>query len=42
MQQRNENQNSPGDELDQLLDAALKQYAAVQPREGLESRILAQ
>lgn len=42
MQQRNENQNSPGDELDELLDAALKQYAAVQPREGLEGRILAQ
>ena len=41
MQQRNENQNSPGDELDRLLDATLKQYAAVQPREGLETRILA-
>jgi hypothetical protein len=41
MQQRNENQNSPADELDRLLDAALKQYAAVQPREGLEGRILA-
>jgi hypothetical protein len=41
MQRGNENQNSTGDELDRLLDAALKQYAAVQPREGLESRILA-
>jgi hypothetical protein len=41
MQQGNENQISPGDELDRLLDAALKQYAAVQPREGLEGRILA-
>jgi hypothetical protein len=44
MQQQNEKgsgQNSPGDELDQLLDAALNQYGAVQPREGLEGRILA-
>jgi hypothetical protein len=41
MQKRNENQNSSGDELDRLLDAALKQYAAVQPRHGLEGRILA-
>ena len=41
MQKRNENQNSPGDELDRLLDAALKHYAAVQPREGLDGRILA-
>lgn len=41
MQQQNENQNSPGDELDRLLDAALKQYATAQPREGLEGRILA-
>jgi hypothetical protein len=41
MQQQNKNQNSPADELDRLLDAALQQYAAVQPREGLEGRILA-
>src|SRR3954468_24420124 len=41
MQPQNENQNSSGDELDRLLDAALKQYAPVQPREGLEGRILA-
>ncbi|HEX6821072.1 MAG TPA: hypothetical protein VF123_03360 [Candidatus Sulfotelmatobacter sp.] len=41
MQQGNEYQNSPGDETDRLLDAALKQYSAVQPREGLENRILA-
>ena len=41
MQQGNENQNSPDSEIDRLLDAALKQYAAVQPREGLEGRILA-
>jgi len=41
MQQQNENQNSPAEELDRLLDAALQQYAAVHPREGLESRILA-
>lgn len=44
MQQQNEKgsgQNSPDDELDRLLDAALNQYGAVQPREGLESRILA-
>ena len=41
MQQQNDNENLPGDELDRLLDAALKQYAAVQPREGLEGRILA-
>lgn len=41
MQQRNENHNSRGDELDRLLDGALKQYGAVQPREGLEGRILA-
>jgi hypothetical protein len=44
MQQQNERgrgQDSPGDELDRLLDAALQQYAAVQPREGLEGRILA-
>ena len=41
MQQRNDNQNSTGDELDRLLGSALKQYAAVQPREGLEIRILA-
>jgi hypothetical protein len=41
MQQGNENQNSPGDELDRVLDAALKQYSAVQPRQGLEGRILA-
>jgi hypothetical protein len=40
MQQQNENQNLPADELDRLLDAALPQYAAVQPREGLENRIL--
>ena len=41
MQQGNENQNSPRDKTDRLLDEALKQYSAVQPREGLESRILA-
>lgn len=41
MQQQNENQNLPADELDRLLDAALQHYAAVQPREGLENRILA-
>jgi hypothetical protein len=42
MQQQNENQNSPTDGMDRLLDAALKQYAAVQPREGFEGRILAE
>jgi hypothetical protein len=31
----------PSDEMDPLLDAALKQYAAVQPRAGLEERVLA-
>jgi len=42
-----ENQNyrpighGEGEELDRLLDAALKQYAAVQPRAGLEDRVLA-
>ena len=41
MQQQNENQNSRTDGLDRMLDAALKQYAAVQPREGLEGRIVA-
>jgi hypothetical protein len=41
MQQQNDNENLPGEELDRLLDAALKQYAAVQPREGLQGRILA-
>ena len=42
MHQQNANQNSRTDGLDRLLDAALKQYAAVQPREGLEGRILAE
>ena len=41
MKQQNQTQNSRSDELDRLLDAALKQYAAVRPREGLEGRILA-
>lgn len=42
MQQQNDNQSSGGDELDRLLDAALKKYGAVQARPGLEGRILAQ
>lgn len=33
--------NQPEDELDHILDAALAKYAAVDPREGLEERILA-
>ena len=41
MQPGNEYMNSPGDETDRLLDRALQQYSAVQPREGLENRILA-
>jgi hypothetical protein len=31
-----------GEEMDRLLDAALKEYAAVEPRAGLEDRVLAQ
>jgi hypothetical protein len=32
---------SRGDELDRVLDAALAKYAAVEPRTGLEERVLA-
>jgi hypothetical protein len=34
-------QNQAGDELDLLVDAALAKYTAVEPRAGLEQRILA-
>ena len=34
-------QGEVGDELDLVLDAALEQYTAVEPRAGLEQRILA-
>jgi hypothetical protein len=30
-----------GDDLDRLLDAALAKYAQVEPRSGLENRVLA-
>jgi hypothetical protein len=33
--------SGPTDELDRKLDAALSKYAAVEPRDGLEERILA-
>ena len=33
--------NQKQDELDRILDAALARYAAVEPREGLEQRVLA-
>ncbi len=33
--------NGKQDELDRVLDAALAKYAAVEPREGLEDRVLA-
>jgi len=33
--------NAKHDELDRTLDAALAKYAAVEPREGLEDRVLA-
>jgi hypothetical protein len=36
-----ENQGSENDDLDRALDMALAQYAAVEPRLGLEDRILA-
>ena len=44
MQQHNQRmgQEQAGDEVDRMLDAALKQYASVEPREGLEDRLLAQ
>lgn len=34
-------QNQPGNELDRMLDATLARYAAVEPRTGLEDRVLA-
>ena len=34
-------QEQAGDEVDRMLDAALKQYGAVEPRDGLEDRVLA-
>ncbi len=34
-------QDQPGDELDLMLDATLAKYAAVEPRAGLEDRVLA-
>ena len=34
-------QDRPVGELDRVLDAALAKYAAVEPRDGLEARILA-
>ena len=42
--QRNERSktgDSPQDELDLLLDSALKEYSIVEPRSGLEERVLA-
>ena len=33
--------NGKQDELDRILDAALERYAAAEPREGLEGRVLA-
>jgi hypothetical protein len=33
--------NGKQDELDRILDAALEKYAAAEPREGLEGRVLA-
>ena len=44
MQQHNQRmgQEQAGDEVDRMVDAALKQYASVEPREGLEHRLLAQ
>ncbi|HEY3625853.1 MAG TPA: hypothetical protein VGL00_06205 [Terracidiphilus sp.] len=33
--------NQKPDELDRILDAALAKYAAIEPREGLEQRVLA-
>jgi hypothetical protein len=43
MQQQNQRMGheQPGDELDRMLDAALKQYGSVEPRDGLEDRVLA-
>lgn len=41
MQEENQRRNATEDDpLDRLLDQALRQYAAVQPREGLEHRVL--
>lgn len=34
-------QHQPGDELDRMLDATLAKYVAVEPRAGLEDRVLA-
>ena len=34
-------EQSSGEELDRVLDAALAKYAAVEPRTGLEERVLA-
>src|SRR6478609_2755196 len=44
MQQHNQKmgREQAGDELDRMLDAALKQYGSVEPRDGLEDRVLAQ
>jgi len=39
--QKTDWQSSQNDELDRLLDAALAKYAAVEPRPGLEERVLA-
>lgn len=46
MEEQNQDRRSSGydqagEELDSVLDAALGQYAAVEPREGLEERVLA-
>ncbi len=41
MNHDNQNPNRPNDDLDSLLDVALAKYAEVEPREGLEQRILA-
>ena len=41
MNSLNQNPNRPSDDLDGLLDSALAKYAAVEPRAGLEQRILA-
>lgn len=37
----NRRDSEPGDELDRALDAALTTYAAIEPRAGLDQRILA-
>jgi hypothetical protein len=39
--QKSAGQNPAGDDLDYMLDAVLAKYAAVEPRAGLEERVLA-